>query len=94
MRFSLVISALASLALADLSQRDTKGTESTKVAAGHPDKVAGGPPPCCSAVRTQGVLICTCYKFSPCCKQHPAPEPPTPEHPAPEPSAPEHTAPV
>ncbi|KAG5964827.1 hypothetical protein E4U57_004852 [Claviceps arundinis] len=49
MRFSLVVSALAGLALADLSQRDTKGTESTKVAAGHPDKVADGPPPCCSA---------------------------------------------
>ncbi|KAG5939866.1 hypothetical protein E4U59_002845 [Claviceps monticola] len=72
MRFSFVLSALAGLALADLDQRDSKGTDGTKVAAGHPDKVVVEQAPCCSAVRTQGVLQCTCYKFSPCCEEHPA----------------------
>ncbi|KAG6160249.1 hypothetical protein E4U37_001088 [Claviceps purpurea] len=57
MRFSLVLSALAGLALADLGQRDTKGTRGTKVAAGHPAEVEVDPP-CCSAVGSQGVLQC------------------------------------
>ncbi|KAG6168161.1 hypothetical protein E4U23_003416 [Claviceps purpurea] len=72
MRFSLVLSALAGLALADLGQRDTKGTGGTKVAAGHPAEVEVDPP-CCSAVGSQGVLQCTCYKYSSCCKEHPGP---------------------
>ncbi|KAG6035468.1 hypothetical protein E4U19_007556 [Claviceps sp. Clav32 group G5] len=75
MKFSLVLSALAGLALADLIQRDTKGTDGTKVAAGHPDKVVADQAPCCSAIGVQGVLHCTCYKYSPCCKEHPHPAP-------------------
>ncbi|KAG6049270.1 hypothetical protein E4U33_000890, partial [Claviceps sp. LM78 group G4] len=58
MKFSLVLSALAGLALADLIQRDTKGTDGTKVAADHPDPVVVEQAPCCSAIGVQGVLQC------------------------------------